>query len=148
MSAQVVTPEQVIACARSYLGVRWQHQGRSRAGIDCLGLLICVAHDLALTEFDVTGYGVHPNGDLSAGLHAQCIVQPAGTLPAPGLVAEMRFGSEPQHVALVVPYFAGGMGLLHALSQYPRKVVEHRLDDTWRSRIVRLYALPGVSYPP
>lgn len=147
MSEHIITPDQVIAAARTYTGVRWHHQGRSRAGIDCLGLLICVAHDLKLTEFDVSGYGLHPNGDLSAGLHEQCIAQPPGTLPSPGLVAEMRFDAEPQHVALIVPYFGGGAGLLHAMSQFPRRVVEHRLDDLWRSRIVGLYALPGVTYP-
>ncbi len=84
---------------------------------------------------------------ISAGLHEQCIVQPPGTPLAPGLVAEMRFDSDPQHVALIVPYFAGGMGVLHAMSQFPRRVVEHRLDELWRSRIVGLYALPGVTYP-
>ena len=147
MDKTIITPDAVIAAARTYLNVRWHHQGRSRAGIDCLGLLICVAHDLGLTEFDVTGYGLHPNGDLTKGLQEQCIALPKGTPFAAGLVAEMRMETDPQHVGLIVPYHAGGFGLLHALSQFPRRVVEHRIDATWRSRILNLYALPGVTYP-
>jgi hypothetical protein len=142
-----VTVDQVIAQARTYSGCRWRHQGRVRAGMDCLGLMICTAHDLGLTEFDTTDYGLHPNGDLTKGLREHCIEQPPGTPPAPGLLAEMTFEQEPQHVALIVPYHAGGLGVLHALSLFPRKVVEHSLDRAWRRRIVRFYRLPGVVYP-
>lgn len=141
-----VTASEVVAAARSYTGVRWVHQGRNRAGLDCVGLIIRVAHDLGLSEFDATGYGTSPNGDLGRALREQCIVQSPGTEPAPAMVAEIRFELEPQHVALIVPYHLGGLGLLHALSRFPRRVTEHRLDADWRRRITGLYCLPGVEY--
>lgn len=142
----MISLDQLFAAARSYSGVRWHHQGRSRVGVDCIGMFICVAHDLGLSDADASGYGTTPDGSLSIGLRKHCILQPAGTQPEPGMVAEMRFDREPQHVGLIVPYHLGGLGLLHAMSRYPRKVVEHRLDDVWRSRIVALYKLPGVEY--
>ena len=147
MDETIVTVDQVVAEARTYLGVRWHHQGRTRVGIDCAGVLVNVAHTLKLSSFDTTDYGRYPTGELTQYLREHCIEQPPGTEPAPGLVAEMAFEADPHHVALVVPYFAGGLALLHAVSQFPRKVVEHRLDDLWRRRIVRLYRLPGVTYP-
>jgi len=139
-----VTVEQLVAAARSYIGVRWHHQGRSRAGLDCAGVIIRAAHDLGLSEFDARGYGTQPDGSMSRLLREHCLLQPSGTEPEPGMVAEMRFELEPQHIGLIVPYRLGGVGLLHAMSLFPRRVTEHRLDDLWRRRIVALYKLPGV----
>lgn len=141
-----VSVEQLIEAARGYLGVRWHHQGRSRAGVDCVGLVICVARDLGLSDYDISGYGTAPDGRMSGILREQCIEQPRGTEPAPGMLAEIRFDREPQHVAIVSPYRGGGHALLHAMSRFPRRVTEHRLDAVWRRSIVGLYRLPGVMY--
>lgn len=46
----------IIACARSYLGTRFHHQGRlkktanHKGGIDCLGLLVGIASELDLRD--------------------------------------------------------------------------------------------------
>jgi len=48
--------------ARSYLGVPWRHQGRSREfGVDCMGLPIAVARDIGLTVADFASYGLRPD---------------------------------------------------------------------------------------
>ena len=50
----------IVTCARQFLDVRFVHQGRSREGLDCLGLLIATAREAGLdfeampvTEIDV-----------------------------------------------------------------------------------------------
>lgn len=49
--------EQIITTARDWIGVRWQHQGRSRIeGVDCVGLLVVVAQSLGLPVTDVRNY--------------------------------------------------------------------------------------------
>jgi hypothetical protein len=137
----------VVAAARSYLNVRWHHQGRNRAGIDCAGLVICVAHDLGLSDFDTSDYGRLPQGhEMRRLMREHCVELPANNAFAPGLVALMRFDAEEQHLAIVGDYPYGGYSLVHALVQ-ERRVVEHRLDALWRSRTVALYQLPGVVYP-
>ncbi|HKW82999.1 MAG TPA: NlpC/P60 family protein [Burkholderiaceae bacterium] len=138
-------PELVVATARKYLGVRWHHQGRSRAGVDCAGLVVCVAHDLGLSEFDTSDYGRLPNGDTMRSLLREHCTELRADALAPGLVALMRFDGEPQHMGIVADYVHGGHSIVHALAQR-RCVVEHRLDELWRRRIVALYALPGVEY--
>jgi hypothetical protein len=144
MSA-TVTPDQVVAAARSYIGTRWHHQGRNRAGLDCVGLIVCVAHDLGVSDFDSRDYGRLPSADaLREGLRAHCIELPVAAL-APGLLALMRFEREPQHLAFTADYLYGGLSIVHALAQ-SRRVVEQRLDDLWRGRIVALYQMPGVEY--
>jgi len=140
-----VTVDELVAAARSYTGVRWHHQGRTRAGLDCVGLIICVLRDLGLSDYDVGGYGALPDGTMSKVLRERCILQSPGTEPAPGMIAEMRFEVLPQHLGFIVPYHLGGVSLLHVMSLHPRKVTEHRLDDVWRRRIAALYRIPGVT---
>ena len=60
-----VSTAQVVAAGRCYTGVRWHHQGRTRAGLDCAGLIIRTAHDLGLSEFDLADYGRLPDGRMS-----------------------------------------------------------------------------------
>ncbi len=145
MSDAVVTAADVERAGRSYLGVRWLHQGRTRQGLDCAGLVIRVAHDLGLTGFDTCDYARIPSGgQMRATMQAQCIELPPETEPRAGLVALMRFAREPQHVAIIATHPQGGLSLLHALT-FERRVCEHRLDRAWQNRFVALYALPGVA---
>lgn len=129
----------VVAAARAWLATPWRHQGRSRGlGCDCAGLVIGVAHDLGLTDFDFTAYGRTPHADTLRALcdaHMQRIERAA---VRPGDIYLMRWLAEPQHLAI-----ATDLGIVHAYAA-ARRVVEHRLDDTWSGRIVQAYRLPGV----
>lgn len=54
--------DQIVEEAKKYLGVKWQHQGRTTYGIDCAGLIILVGHKLNLLSYDTKEYGRRPNG--------------------------------------------------------------------------------------
>ncbi len=137
-----VSPISVVAAARALLGVRYRHQGRTRLGLDCAGLVILVAHEMSLSAFDTVEYGRLPDsGRMQALLDEHCT---RGTMQA-GMVALLRFEAEPRHLGIVADYPHGGWSLIHALAT-ERRVCEHRIDDAWRARIVALYALPGVAY--
>jgi cell wall-associated NlpC family hydrolase len=133
----MVTRQNIVDEARTYLNVRWHHQGRNMAGVDCLGLVILVAHQLGLTDFDTADYGRIPDGQrLRAGLTEHMDVT---RTHQPGDVLLMRFEQHPQHVAIVTD-----RGIIHAYAQV-RKVVEHRLDSVWSSRIVAAYSFNGIA---
>lgn len=140
----MTTPNQIITQARKYMGVRWQHQGRTEHALDCAGLVVRVAKDLGLSSFDFIDYDRRPFADTMRTLLAANCVEMTGWRPEPGMVALMRFGREPQHLGIIGHYPQGGVSLIHAYV-FNRKVVEHRLDDVWRKRIVALFDLPGVS---
>ncbi len=145
MTETIITGADVARAARNYLGVRWLHQGRTRQGLDCAGLVVRAAQDLGLPVNDVGGYSRIPNGgQMRAVMQAQCIELPPATAPRAGLIALMRFELEPQHVAIIATHPFGGLSLVHALT-HERRVCEHRLDRAWLSRFVALYALPGVA---
>jgi len=48
---------QFVAAARSYVGVPWKHQGRSRTGLDCIGLTVLAGRDCGLSVPLTATYG-------------------------------------------------------------------------------------------
>lgn len=137
----MTTRADIVAAARSYLGVRWHHQGRSLAGLDCIGLVIAVAHDLGLSDYDINGYARIPDGrTLRATMAQQMDVLKRE--PLPGDVLLFAFQRNPLHTAIVTDA-PSGLGMIHAFAN-KRMVVEHRLDDVWRSRIVCAFGYRGV----
>lgn len=128
-----------IECARSWLGTRFEHQGRSRHGVDCAGLVICVLREMGYVapDFDVNGYERQPDGSM---FRICDEMLPRAPVEA-GSIFVMRFAQEPQHMGFVAPYRWGGLSIIHAL-QSRKKVVEHRLDDIWRARIVGTFGVP------
>lgn len=138
-----VSRAQVLACARTFIGTRWQHQGRKKGlGIDCAGLVICVARELGLTDVDFANYSRHPDG---ASLIAACKthMRPLWLGDAmPGDVLAMTFDLHPQHLA-ILSEFEGRQSLIHSYAE-ARMVVEHGLDSLWLGRVRGAFHIPGV----
>jgi cell wall-associated NlpC family hydrolase len=143
----------LVACARGWLGTRFHHQGRLKksathnGGVDCLGLLIGVAAEMNLVaangqlfaSADETDYSHQPDAlrlrQVLSGLLAE--IPPPDM--APGDVVLLTIDSQPQHLAIVSDFNAG-TGLIHAYAP-ARAVVEHALDEWWRTRIVTAFRI-------
>ncbi len=130
----------LIAFARSQIGVRFKHLGRVPGKrLDCLGKIVCGLQSIGRPVKDKAAYGREPHKD---GLH-EGLIENLGLPVAdyrPGDVLEMRFQGDPCHVGLVGDYLYGGLSLIHTSSEFG-EVIEHVLDDLWRSRIAWAYAL-------
>lgn len=130
-----------IAEARTYVAeaVRFRHQGRSRHGVDCAGLLLASMAAIGRPIADLEAYGREP---LGGGLRAMLVANLGEAIPKaemrPGDVALMRFRGEPSHVGLLGDYLYGGLSLIHTFAQI-RKVVEHRLDSEWNDYILEVF---------
>jgi cell wall-associated NlpC family hydrolase len=61
-SAPPITRAQILTAARAHLGAPFRHQGRSPAGMDCVGLLVLVGRTLGYAHRDVTGYSRRATG--------------------------------------------------------------------------------------
>lgn len=132
-----MTGADLIYNARALLGIPFRHQGRSRHGVDCIGLVVLSARACGLAvSADRTDYPRDPVGALQPALLARLSVVTDAWRP--GDVLLMRFGSEPQHVALWT-----GAGIIHAMARVGR-VVEHDLDTKWRRRVVAVYRFPEI----
>ncbi len=100
--------EALIAAARGYVGVPWRHQGRSRHGIDCVGLLVCVARDLGIPVEDVRAYEREPRAhDLTRLLRRHCTAVSAAR---PGDIVLM--GRPSTHVGILTDAHRP-FGLIH-----------------------------------
>lgn len=136
---------QIVAEARSFIGTPWQHQGRAPGiGLDCIGMLVAAAKSLGQSTYDRTDY--EPTGDMShlpALLDEHAIrIQINEIQPADIVVLNLQ--GQP-HLAIIGNYpIAGQVTMIHSLVARG-KVVEHRLDSVWRSKIVGAWRWPDVA---
>lgn len=133
-----VTPGEVIAEARLWIGIPFMHQGRSRRGVDCIGLIIAVGQRLELVppDFERRDYGRQPSRDeLGQKIRDYCRRLDA---PLPGCMLAMRWNREAAHVAIFT-----GETLIHSYERVGR-VIEHSFRGHWPRFVDSAWELPGV----
>lgn len=125
--------KEFIEYARSLLGTKFVHQGRSVHGLDCIGLVVlCADHVGVDISADYTNYSRIPHGLLMPVMQENLIAVDEWE---PADVLLMKFKNEPMHVGIWT-----GDTLIHTYSVLG-KVVEHSLDEKWKRRIVQAYRI-------
>lgn len=141
----MITRDAIVAEAREWIGTPWHHQAALKGkGCDCIGLIYGVARALGIPEAArfradprFRGYGRTPEPSMLRAAIAEYLN--VADVERPGDILLMRFDAEPQHFGfLSTPDY-----MIHAYAQ-ARKVVENRIDDKWRRRIVGAYRFRGV----
>lgn len=131
--------------ARTYIGTPWVHQGRSRQGVDCLGLASLVARSTRGYTFDVLNYAAQASDETMLRLCREHMQPVPAAGRQPGDVVVIRYGNQ-RHMAIVGDHpVSGELSLIHASSIFG-KVVEHRLDSRWARICIatfRLFDLRG-----
>jgi hypothetical protein len=154
-SPAITTRAAFVEEARKYLGVRWQHQGRSILGVDCVGLLVmpAIALGVLTAEQDVRDYGRQQDGqELTRLLHQHCHRLTNWKEAREGDILAIKYDLMPQHVAIVTRAYRPqwGFHVIHAFgnAEMPGTVVEHRLDKAWltshRAKIHAAFWIKGV----
>lgn len=131
----------IVAAARAAIGTPFRHQGRIVGkALDCAGLAVHAATAAGVSISDETHYPRTPGGGrLESALDRQTdIVRVDPNNLQDGDILLMRFGREPQHIAIVA-----GENIIHSYERVGR-VVEHGLNAEWQSRIVRAYRVIEV----
>lgn len=130
----------VIAAARACKGVRWRHQGRNLRGLDCAGLVIHALKAIGREPFDCVGYPRRPYRNMLEKTVQRNFGKPlpADTALHPGDVVVMQCCKEGlNHVGIIADH-DGYLTMIHAHAP-DKKVIETRLDDDWRAKIVEVY---------
>src|SRR5688572_12541928 len=136
----MISADMVVDEARSWVGVPFLHQGRSRSGVDCVGLILQVLQDLGCItdDFKRPSYGRLPNqGHLERQISEYCL--PLDQL-IPGALIGVQWHGDAAHVAIYT-----GDNIIHAYEKR-KQVVEHGFRGKWLERIKGVWALPGVYY--
>jgi NlpC/P60 family putative phage cell wall peptidase len=149
----MTTPDDIIRAARGRIGTPFHHQARIKGvGVDCIGLLVGIAAELELTDdkgiqladYDKPNYSPLPDGrGLKAAVSVHLLELPSIGEALPGDVYLFRFQHDPQHVGILSELPDGAPAIIHCYSN-TGKVVEHRLNDTWRKLIVAAYRFPNL----
>src|SRR5690242_9974129 len=99
----------LVTAARAYKGTPFLHRGRTRRGVDCVGLLVLAFRDCGYAPPDFTLYGREPSAHGPGLTHymVAALGEPVAVAPVPahrllpGDVIVMRFKKEPHHVGMV-----------------------------------------------
>jgi cell wall-associated NlpC family hydrolase len=138
----------IIEVARAWVGAPYRHQGRGRAGIDCVGLLVEVAKGVGHPVVAPTAYSSMPQGhQLLNPCDAQLWKPRRQTTIKPGDLMVFCGISplEPQHFAFASTH-GSQMTIIHSFSKYGA-VVEQEINRLWRTKFHCLYVLPGTEDP-
>lgn len=121
-----MTPEALVEAARGWLGVPWRHLGRTRGGVDCIGLIILAAAQAGRIIADPAPYAREPQESaLLRGALAHGVRVPEAR---PGDVLVFRMGLFGGHVGIATRHRAYGCpGVLHAYAPH-KHVVEQPMD--------------------
>jgi len=134
-----MTADEIIAAARAEVGTPFTHQGRIQGmALDCAGLAVVTASKWH-TAVEPAAYGRIPHhGEFQRWIEAQDFLESCAS-PEPGALLLMRFGKEPQHLAI-----CAGDTIIHSYAAVDR-VVEHNFSDEWRARVVKSYRFKDMT---
>ena len=138
------TRTEIADLARSYLGTPWRHQGRSKKGVDCVGLVIAVAMDAGILPRDhpIPPYSRFPDNRLQDYFCSHLVRIPPRQMKN-GSVLLFSFHGAPWHAGIVVDVHA--RAIVHAFAS-ARKVVYDYADSRAHGRkLFAAFDYPGVT---
>ena len=138
--------QDVVTAAREWIDTPFHHQARLKGvGVDCVGLVIGVARELALVppDFDITAYPRVPDGKSLMSTAALHMTRIDFAQAESGDVIVVSFDKDPQHFGILGDYRHGGLSIIHAAGKTGR-VIETRLMFSSAMTFVAAFALPRI----
>jgi cell wall-associated NlpC family hydrolase len=129
--------DEIIEAARRWIGVKWKHQGRTRSGIDCLGLIVLVAKELGISEVDQKTYSPRPDGSSLVKRFGEEMDEIPLTEIRQGDVILFADSAFPCHVAFVSQKHSK-LYIIHAHATR-RQVLEERYAYEWLDKARKAY---------
>lgn len=130
--------------AQKRVGIPYCHQGRTSAGLDCVGLIVDVLATIGVGNMDAdrrdylpTGTGIEVESRLAKGGFRRI---PKGTAPKSGHLIGFIMGSvhRIQHVGVMIE----GGRFVHT-HQGVGKIVEHNFSGAWLNRVGAVWEFPA-----
>ena len=145
----------LISEARKWPNTPFLYKGRTREGVDCIGLLLCVCADLGLNRWidEDFNYPECPVGNIcydwcNAHMTRNEDWEPGHTVyMEPGNVVLFKV-PDPVHIGIVTDF-----GVIHSVNSgrrlseglnKPRCVIEHSMNEKWLRRVSACFKIPNV----
>lgn len=137
----------IVAAAREYLDAPFLHQGRTKQGIDCLGLIKVVGDAVGYSLVIPENYSRAPNGlALLRGTEERLFKperQGFNFIKEGDVVLSWGWqDGVPQHFSIATTLFSK-RAMIHAFER-AGKVVEHNVQPIWGKRYVATFCFPGT----
>lgn len=134
----------IVARARAMIGTPWRHQGRSPGrGLDCVGLLVKVSHELGIADEDFVTYSRYTTGIEAIGFFAQRGIPIEIEAAGPGDAVVITDTMFPNHCGILAER-DGMLMIVHAHAGR-RAVIEEQYTGPLVKQTVAAFAFPGVS---
>jgi cell wall-associated NlpC family hydrolase len=132
--------------ARAYLGVPWRHLGRSREGLDCIGLVLLAARDCGIDADDPAPYAREPSSQLLRQELARYLDPASIADPRPGDVLVFNLGLYAGHVGIAGKHpDYGCLSVIHAYA--PRRCVVEECLGAEIETMTGVYRVRGGTGP-
>ena len=144
-----VSSDDLVAEARDWIGVKWKHMGRTRGGIDCIGLIYVVGLKFGLHSYeDKVLYTRLSSGlEMTRHFRKHGVHVPLGPGGLDALhdadVILLRDRVMPQHVGMIATK-GGHRTLIHA-AIVNRGVMEETLSDEHRRLAITAFRFPALA---
>lgn len=93
--------DEIVAMAKTFVGTKYRHQGRSEHGLDCGGLMFRILNLLEFSDFDTFNYSRRPNvQEFTNAMKAGGFKRIPMTDLSNGDVLRMSVSGWPVHVAI------------------------------------------------
>jgi NlpC/P60 family putative phage cell wall peptidase len=129
----------LVSAAESWIGTRFQHQGRIKGlGVDCVGFISEVAKDAGVSGLEIPN-DYRPNEDgtvMLQLLNEHMTLVPTDEMQPGDVLAfcdeALQNPDVPRHLAFVQEVAPNTVFIIHASQHGVRR---HRIDAAWRRRI-------------
>lgn len=141
------THEDIVKYARTWIGTRWQHQGRNRRGIDCAGMLVVTMNEFGLPCQDLKGYRRDPGPQFVKQIRAY--TDPGPNHPINGAIGIFSDSTMPCHTGIFAVDSDGRVTVIHSEVWPKRSVHEEGYDDSaisLKDRLVDIRLFKEVDY--
>jgi cell wall-associated NlpC family hydrolase len=125
--------------AYKYIGVKFRHRGRTRRGMDCVGLVIAAAEDCGYDRYEEFPYGREPRNAVLQSVLKQHFGKPVHREPQVNdvILLKLKPNGPPSHVGIVTTH-PNGLGIIHSYGTIG-KVTYQGLTDKMKDLIVGVY---------
>lgn len=132
--------QEIIKRSRSWMNVKFRHQGRSKCGVDCIGLFSEVAKEIGRDIPIPSNYTHHPDQKFLFAEMNRLFDKITKAEFTVGDLCLMRFEDDLRRVPCRHVAIRTEFGVLHSSAQH-RKVTEHSLDDEWMDRVEHCFRM-------